>query len=87
MKKNERIEALKIAKNYDIKVIRTWWNPYQNVSWQVLRSKKKLSDDQYYYLSNNKLLKPKEEIKEGEEIVLTISDLGLSKLAALSNGS
>lgn len=83
MTKHQRIEALDIASAYDIKVIATWWDPFQNVAWKVLKSYKKLSDEQYYYLSHNKFLQEKKEIIKGKEIILTISELGKSKLLSL----
>ena len=86
MTKAERIEALEIASKYDIKTVLSWWNPFQNVQWSVLKSRKKLSFDQYRYLSNNKLLEVKSEPKKGEEVILTISNVGREKLLSLKNG-
>lgn len=85
MKKVERIEALEIALNYDIKVILSWWNPFQNVQWQVLKSRKILSYEQYRYLSHNKFLEVKSEPKIGEEVILTISNAGKEKLTSLKD--
>lgn len=86
MTKAERIEALEIASKYNIKTVLSWWNPFQNVQWSVLKSRKKLSYDQYRYLSKNKLLEVKSEPKKGEEVVLTISNVGREKLLSLKNG-
>lgn len=86
MTKAERIEALEIASKYEIKTVLSWWNPFQNVQWSVLKSRKKLTDKQYYYLSNNKLLEVKFEPKKGEEIILTISQVGREKFLSLKNG-
>lgn len=80
MKKQDRITALEIANKHEIIVRKTWWNPFQNVEWCVLNSKFKLTYDQYYYLSHNKFLKPKLETKEGEEVILIISELGKDRL-------
>lgn len=85
MKKKEKIEALEIALKYEIKAVRTWWNPFQNVQWSVLKSRKKLSDKQYYYLSNNKLVEIRSEHRIGEEVILTISNIGREKLRLLKN--
>ena len=86
MTKSERIEALEIASKYEIKTILSWWNPLQNVQWSVLKSRKKLTNEQYYYLSKNKLLEVKSEPKKGEEVILTISNVGREKLLSLNNG-
>lgn len=86
MTKLERIEALEIASKYEIKTVLSWWNPFQNVQWSVLKSRKKLTNKQYYYLSNNKLLEIKSEPKKGEEVILTISNTGREKLLSLKNG-
>lgn len=86
MTKAERIEALEIASKYEIKTVLSWWNPFQNVQWSVLKSRKKLTDKQYYYLSNNKLLEVKSEPKKGEEVILAISNVGREKLLSLKNG-
>ena len=85
MTKQERIEALEIASEYKIKTILSWWNPFQNVQWSVLKSRKKLTNKQYYYLSNNNLLEVKSEPKKGEEVILTISNIGREKLLSLKN--
>lgn len=87
MTKSERIEALEIASKYEIKTILSLWNPFQNVQWSVLKSRKKLTNEQYYYLSKNKLLEVKSEPKKGEEVILTISNVGREKLLSLKNGS
>ena len=83
MTKLERIKALEIALKYEIRTILSWWNPFQNVQWSVLKSRKKLTNEQYYYLSKNKFLEIKSELKKGEEVILTISNLGIEKLATL----
>ncbi len=85
MKVAERIEALNIASKYEIKVAQSWWNPFSNVEWVVLKSRKKLSPEQYGYLSNNKLIELKEEIKEGEVAILKISEQGKQKLIQLQS--
>lgn len=77
--KKERIDALEIAKKHDIKVVNSWWSPFQNVQWQILKSKKVLSDLQYAYLSNNKFIEEKRIVKKGECAILTISDAGIAK--------
>ena len=48
MTKLERIEALEIALKYEIKTILSWWNPFQNVQWAVLKSRKKLTNEQMH---------------------------------------
>ncbi len=83
MTKLERIEALEIALKYEIKTILSWWNPFQNVQWAVLKSRKKLTNEQYYYLSKNKFLEVKSEPIKDKEVILTISDIGREKLVNL----
>lgn len=85
MKKSERIEALEIASKYDIKTVLSWWNPFQNVQWSVMKSRKKLTYDQYRYLSNNRFIEVKSEPNKGKEIILKISNLGKDKLISLKN--
>lgn len=83
MTKSERIEALEIALKYEIKTILSWWAPFQNVKWSVLKSRKKLTNEQYYYLTKNEFLEVKSEPKEGKEVILTISNIGREKLLSL----
>lgn len=85
MKKIERIEALEICTKFDIEVIQSWWNPFQNVQWNVLESKKKLTYDQYKYLSNNNLIEVKSEPVKDQKVIMTISDVGKEKLQSLIN--
>ncbi len=87
MTKIERIEALEIASKYNIKTLLSWWNPFQNVQWSVLKSIKKLTNDQYYYLTKNKFLVVVSEPKKGEEVVLSISTLGREKLQLLKKNT
>jgi predicted kinase len=85
MRRQERIEALEIAKSKQIEVVVCWWNPFQNVQWKVLNSRKKLTNDQYFYLSNNGLLKKVSEPDPGKKVILSISDKGIEKLSSLKS--
>lgn len=85
MKAIEKFQALEIASKHNIRTVLSWWNAFSNVQWEVLKSSKKLSHEQYYYLSHNKLIEPKKEIKKGEEIILKISELGKSKLLKMKD--
>lgn len=83
MKKAEKIKALELVNRFDIKVKKLWFLPFNNIHWELIGSKEILTKDQYRFLTTKKLIKPKEIIKDCEEIILTITSLGKFQLSFL----
>lgn len=87
--KQERFDALIIARDYEILVTRTWWSPFGGVSAKVLGTRtKKLSELQYYYLANrrNNFIELKRKVSNNA-VVVTLSEKGKTKLSSLKSVS
>lgn len=82
MKEIQRIKLLENLLKFTIKVSKIWWSPFQDISYQFVDSKVKITTIEYAYLVNNNYARLKEKIDDNN-VILEISDKGKEILNSL----